>query len=58
MEQQAKQIKHNLYKLAWYMRGSISVDEAFSLDNEDRDIICNIIEENLETTKSSGQPFF
>jgi hypothetical protein len=47
-----------LYKLAWYMRGSISVDEAFSLDNEDRDIICNIIEENLETTKSSGQPFF
>jgi hypothetical protein len=40
------------------MRGSISLDEVFQLDNEDRAIIFKIIEENLETTKKSGLPFF
>tara|TARA_B110000240_G_C13325328_1_gene378898 strand:+ start:180 stop:356 length:177 start_codon:yes stop_codon:yes gene_type:complete len=58
MEQQAKQLKHNLYKLAWYMRGSLGVNEAFSLDNEDREIISNIIEENFETTKKIQMPHF
>jgi hypothetical protein len=40
------------------MRGSISLDEVFQLDHEDRAIIFKIIEENLETTKKSGLPFF
>lgn len=40
------------------MRGSLSVEEAFQLDNEDRSIMFKIIEENLETTKKTGLPFF
>jgi hypothetical protein len=40
------------------MRGSITIDEAFALSYEDREIISNIIKENLETTKKSGLPFF
>lgn len=40
------------------MRGSLSVEEAFQLDNEDRLIMFKIIEENLETTKKTGLPFF
>lgn len=40
------------------MRGSLSVDEAHIMPHEDRVIISKIIEENLETTKKSGLPFF
>jgi hypothetical protein len=40
------------------MRGSVTVEEVWQLDNEDRTIIFKIIEENLETTKKSGLPFF
>jgi hypothetical protein len=40
------------------MRGSLSTDEAFELPPEDRDIIADIIKENLETTKKSGLPYF
>lgn len=40
------------------MRGSISMDDAFYLTYEDREIISKIVEDNLETTKKSGLPFF
>lgn len=40
------------------MRGSLTVDEAFQLDWESQEIMYSIIEENLETTKESGLPFF
>lgn len=58
MEADQKQIKNDIFKLCWYMRGGVSLDEGFSLSIEDRKIISNIIEENLETTKKSGLPFF
>lgn len=44
--------------MAWYMRGSLTADELFQLGPEDREVIMAIIEENLETTKESGLPFF
>jgi len=40
------------------MRGSVTLDLAFQLDVETREIIYGIIEENLNTTKESGMPFF
>jgi hypothetical protein len=39
------------------MRG-LSYDEGMNLSHEDRQIIGEIIKENLETTKKTGQPFF
>jgi len=40
------------------MRGSISIKDAFAMASEDREIISQIIKDNLETTKKSGMPFF
>ncbi len=40
------------------MRGAISMEDAFYLTFEDREIIGKIVEDNLETTKKSGLPFF
>lgn len=58
LDNEVKQIKENVYKLAWYMRGSIPIDDAFAMGIEDREIVSKIVEENLETTKKSGLPFF
>jgi len=40
------------------MRGSISYTEAHMLTNEERMYVANLVADNLETTKTSGQPFF
>ena len=40
------------------MRGSVSLDEAHLLDPDTRALIYQLIDENLETTKTSGLPFF
>lgn len=40
------------------MRGSLTFEEAYQLDFESREIINSIIQENLDTTKESGLPFF
>lgn len=58
LEQETKDIKKSLYTLCWYMRGSLTVEQAYQLDYESREIIQKLIEENLETTKTTGLPFF
>lgn len=40
------------------MRGSLNAEQAFQLDYESREVIQQIIEDNLKTTKDSGLPFF
>lgn len=58
MEGEQKELKTELTKLCWYMRGGISLDEAYTMSYEERNIVSNIIKENIETTKKSGLPFF
>lgn len=58
MQSQQKNLKSELAKMCWYMRGGLSYDEAYNLSVEDREIISHIVKENLETTKKSGMPFF
>jgi hypothetical protein len=58
LESESKELKKILFQISWYMRGSISIEQAFQLDFENREIISNIINENLETTKETGLPFF
>jgi len=58
MEKQSKALKDDVLRICWYMRGSISYDDAMMLGQTDRDIIGKLIKENLETTKKSGLPFF
>jgi len=40
------------------MRGGVSYQEALNMGPEDRMIVGNIIKENMDTTKKTGQPFF
>ena len=58
MERGQKELKHELVKISWYMRGGLSYSEAMSLSPTEREIIAQLVKDNLETTKKSGQPFF
>lgn len=40
------------------MRGGLSLTEAYDLSPEDREILSNLIKENLETAKKINQPFW
>ena len=55
---EAKALKSTIFKLAWFMRGGMTLDEAFALSFSDRELISQLINENLETAKETGMPFF
>ena len=58
LDKETKAIKQEALKLCWYMRGGLSLEESMTLSQTDKELIGNIIKENLETTKESGLPFF
>lgn len=57
MDKDARALKKDILKVCWYMRG-MSYSEAMHLSSEERQIIGDIVEENLETTKKTKLPFF
>lgn len=57
-DKDSKALKKNLLKMCWYMRGGLTYDEAIMLSYEERSLINQIIEENLETTEKTKLPFF
>jgi hypothetical protein len=58
MDKETHNIRLDVLKLCWYMRGGITYDEAMQMSEADRKIVNEIVKENLETTKKSGLPFF
>ena len=58
LDRESKALKEELLNICWFMRGSISYDEAMMLSSDDRELIAKIIKRNMETTKESGLPFF
>ena len=58
MENQTKTLRHELFKICWYMRGGVTYNEACGMSPTEREIVSTLVKENLETTKKTGQPFF
>jgi hypothetical protein len=56
LESQVKNLKYNIYKVAWYMRGGVQAVDLFNSDVDDISILYKIVEENIETAKKTGQP--
>ena len=57
-DNQTKNLKLELMKVCWFMRGGMSWNEALVLSPDEREIVSQLVKENMETTKKSGQPFF
>ncbi len=58
MDSEIKNLKHELLKITWYMRGGVTYQEALNMSIDERKIVGNIVKDNLETTKKSGRDFF
>ena len=58
MDKECGTIRQEALKMAWYMRGGLTYDQALQLSLPERTAISELIKENLETTKKSGLPFF
>ena len=58
LDSETKNLKHELLKICWYMRGGVTYQEALNMSIDERKIVANIVKDNLETTKKTGQPFF
>tara|TARA_B100000683_G_C12497934_1_gene556765 strand:+ start:2501 stop:2680 length:180 start_codon:yes stop_codon:yes gene_type:complete len=57
MENETKQIKDEVYRIGWYMRGSFTYDDLmFKISTEDRKILNKIIKDNLETVNKTKLP--
>jgi len=58
METETKELRLDLLKICWYMRGGVTYSEASAMSPQEREIVSNLVKQNLETTKKTGQPFF
>jgi hypothetical protein len=58
MEKETRNIRLDVLKLCWYMRGGVTYEEAMQMSQQEREIINDIVKDNMETTKKSGLPFF
>ena len=58
MEKDVKNLKYELLKICWYMRGGVTYDESFGMSYQDRKIVADIVKDNLDTTKKTGRDFF
>lgn len=58
MEKESNSIKQAAIKMAWHMRGGASYEDILNMSTEERNSIAKLIEENFDTTKKSGLPFF
>ena len=57
-EKEARAFRAESLKMCWHMRGGLTYNEAMMLNQTEREIISDIIKDNMETTKKSGLPFF
>ena len=53
-----KNLKMELLRLCWYMRGGMTYHEVMTMGPQDREIVGQLVKENLETTKKTGRDFF
>jgi hypothetical protein len=58
MESETTSIKENAIRMAWSMRGGASYEDILNMSTDERKVISKLIEDNLETTKKSGLPYF
>lgn len=57
LDNDVKNIKHQIYKLTWYMRGGVDAHKLmYETDISDTEILGKIIEENIELSKKTGSP--
>ena len=58
MDKEVKGLKEDMLKMVWFMRGGLAYSEIVNMSGPERGYINDLIKENLETAKKTGQPFW
>ncbi len=53
-----KNLKLEVLKVCWFMRGGVTWQEALNFSPDERSVVGQLVKDNMETTKKTGQPFF
>jgi hypothetical protein len=53
LEGESNEIKDAIINICWWMRGGISHTEAWNLTHKEREMVNNLIKNNLETMKKN-----
>lgn len=57
-EKEVGDIKKSCLEMSWHLRGGATYTDILNMSNQEREIISKIIEQHMETTKTSGLPYF
>jgi hypothetical protein len=58
MDKEARAIRDEALRFTWWMRGGISYEDAMMFTQTEKEIVNEIIKDNMKSTKDSGLPFF
>ena len=58
MDKEARAIRDEALRMMWWMRGGLNYEDAMLLGQVEKEIINEIIKDNMKSTKDSGLPFF
>jgi hypothetical protein len=58
MDKEARAIRDEALRTTWWMRGGLSYEDAMMLSQHEKELIGEIIKDNMKATKDSGLPFF
>lgn len=58
LERESKALTKHIHNLVWQQRGGMTLDEAFAICYEDREIIAELIKERVDTANETHLPYF
>ena len=58
MDKESRAIRDEAIRMMWWMRGGLSYEDSLMLTITEKEIINELIKDNMKSTKDSGLPFF
>jgi hypothetical protein len=55
MDKESKDIVDSLVNLCWYMRGGLTIEQAYGITPEERELIIKMVGAHVESSKETGQ---
>jgi hypothetical protein len=58
MDQEANAIRAQSLKMSWFMRGGATYEDVLQMSHSERELLGDLIKENIETTNKTKLPWF
>ena len=58
MDQEANAIRAQSLKMSWFMRGGATYEDVLQMSHHERELLGDLIKENIETTNKTKLPWF